>query len=99
MKARMAREIQRIKAISVIGPSRLQIVWQDVVTDQVDLSDWIKTGGATLTPLLDPMVFARAAAANHGAAVTWDNGEGDLSIDAHHLSLLANEQRNGGSLA
>lgn len=90
----MARDVQRIKAISAIGPSRLQIVWQDAATDQVDLSDWIKTSGAILSPLLDLMVFARAAVITHGAAVTWDNGEGDLSIDAHHLSRIAEQQRS-----
>lgn len=95
----MARDIQRIKTISVIGPPRLQIVWQNAATDQVDLSHWIKTGGETLAPLLDPKVFAKAVVADYGAAVTWDGSEGDLSIDVHHLSLIANEQRNGGSLA
>ncbi|MBN9598029.1 MAG: DUF2442 domain-containing protein [Afipia sp.] len=87
----MARHVQKIKAVSVIGPSRLQIVWQDAATDQVDLSDWIKTGGETLAPLLDRKMFAKAAVANHGAAVTWDEGEGDLSIDAHHLSLIGEQ--------
>ena len=46
-----------------------------------------------LAPLLDPEFFAAARTAEHGAAVTWDDGEGDLAIDAVHLEQLAAEQR------
>jgi len=36
-------------------------------------------------------VFARARVENHGAAVAWDAD--DLAIDAHHLKMLAEEQK------
>lgn len=91
----MNGETPRIETVSVVGPQQLLIVWQNVpLADEIDLSHWIKTGGETLAPLLDPKVFARAAVGNYGAAVIWDNGEGDLSIDAHHLSRIAEQQKS-----
>ena len=96
----MSGDMPRIETVSVVGPSRLRIVWRSSpVAAEIDLSRWISTGGPTLTPLRDPEAFAKAAVADHGAAVTWDSGAGDLSIDAPHLSLIAKAQRNGGSLA
>lgn len=96
----MAKDIQRIEIVSVVGPQRLSIVWQGAAaTDEIDLSRWIASGGETLAPLLDPKIFPRAAVTDHGGAVSWDDGQGDLSIDAHHLSLIAEQQRSGGSLA
>ena len=41
-----------------------------------------------LAPLRDATTFARAAVGDYGAAVTWDNGEGDLAIDAYHLKAM-----------
>ena len=90
----MDKELPRIENVTVDGPLTLRIRWRGKrVTDTVNLSGWIATGGDILAPLRDPRVFARVEISSYGAAVTWDHGEGDLSIDAVHLSKLAQEQK------
>ena len=42
-------------------------------------------------PLREAPVFAKASVGNYGAAVVWDDG--DLAIDAAHLKMLADEQK------
>jgi hypothetical protein len=59
--------------------------------DSVDLADWIAAGGEILALLREAPVFAKASVGNYGAAVMWDDG--DLAIDAAHLKLLADEQK------
>ena len=44
-----------------------------------------------LAPLRDAQVFARASVGSYGGAVVWDDGE--LAIDAGHLKMLADEQK------
>ncbi len=88
----MGKELPRIGAVTVEGPSTLRIRWQGRrATDVVNLSGWIATGGELLAPLCDAAMFSRAAVVNYGAAVGWDGDE--LAIDALHLKKLAEEQR------
>jgi hypothetical protein len=90
----MNNELLRIDAVTASAPTTLRIRWRGKrIADAVNLGGWIATGGNILAPLRDPQVFGRAAVSNYGAAVTWDDGEGDLSIDALHLSKLAQEQK------
>lgn len=94
----MEKELARIEAVTVEKPSTLRIRWRGKrVGNVVNLSGWIATGGDVLAPLGDPKVFSRAAIANYGAAVSWDDGEGDLAIDALHLSKLIEEQKPFGN--
>jgi hypothetical protein len=60
--------------------------------DDVNLIGWIATGGDLLAPLKMRSVFEKAEIGNYGSAVQWDDG--DLAIDAAHLMMLANEQRD-----
>lgn len=83
----------RIDKVETPGPSRLRVVWRGKrAADVVELAGWIATGGDILAPLRNPGAFAKAAIADHGAAVAWDD-DGDLAIDAFHLKKLADEQR------
>jgi len=69
----------------------LRVTWSNKRGgNTIDLTGWIATGGDILKPLSEEAIFARAAVANYGAAVAWDDG--DLAIDAMHLKKLAEEQ-------
>jgi hypothetical protein len=88
MRSRIDEELPRIEAVTVEGPSTLRIRWRGKrAADVVNLSGWIDAGGDIVAPLRDHAVFSRAAVANYGAAVSWDDG--DLTIDALHLKKLA----------
>jgi hypothetical protein len=92
--ANMTDELPRIETISVAQPATLQLRWRGrQAGDSVDLTGWIATAGQTLAPLRQAQVFAKASVGNCGAAVVWDDG--DLAIDATHLKMLADEQKQG----
>jgi hypothetical protein len=92
--ANMTDELPWIEAVSVTQPATLRLRWRGRrAGDSVDLTGWIATGGRMLAPLRDAQVFAKASVGNYGAAVVWDDG--DLAIDAAHLKMLANEQKQG----
>ncbi|MGN6284515.1 MAG: hypothetical protein ACTHM2_05125 [Afipia sp.] len=85
----MSSGLPRIAAVSVIAPTTLRVQWRGLSqTNDVDLSQWIIAGGTTLAPLCDPDVFAKAALSDYGSAVSWDEGKGDLSVDAAHLRQM-----------
>ncbi|TDR94277.1 hypothetical protein [Enterovirga rhinocerotis] len=88
-----------IQAVETVpGGKVLTVTWRNIVWPDggkrkaVDLDGWIATGGEILAPLNRREVFERAAVGEHGASVTWDAGEGDLSIDAFHLEQITREQ-------
>lgn len=81
----------RIATAEVVGSTTLHITWIGGARSAVDLADSILSGGDTLAPLRDPALFSLAEVGDTGAAVTWDGGEGDLSIDAVHLSRLSGQ--------
>jgi hypothetical protein len=88
----MTDELPRIESVCVVQPATLRLRWRDRrAGDDVDLTGWIVTGGQMLAPLREAQVFAKAAVGNYGAAVVWDDGE--LAIDAGHLKMLADEQK------
>jgi hypothetical protein len=90
----MTDELPRIEAVSVAQPATLRLRWRGGrASDSVDLTGWIAAGGQTLAPLREAPVFAKASVVNYGTAVVWDNG--DLAIDATHLKMLADEQKQG----
>lgn len=96
----METKLPRIQAVRAWGagdPAQVSVTWTGRAdAETVDLAGWIATGGDILAPLADPRVFARAAVSEHGAGVTWDGNEGDLAIDALHLSRIAAAQRPFG---
>jgi hypothetical protein len=84
MEVSMTDELPRIETVSVTQPATLRLRWRGrSASDCVDLTGWIAAGGATLAPLREAPVFAKASVGNYGAAVVW--GDGDLAIDAAHL--------------
>lgn len=84
----------RIGRVEAHLPSMISVAFKgELRRYEIELGGWIATGGGILAPLRDPEVFANAKISDHGAAVTWDNGAGDLSIDAMHLRKIADEQR------
>lgn len=85
----------RVASVTATGPTRLRIKWKHGRTDDVELAGWIATGGDILAGLNDPALFARAAPADYGSAIAWDDD--DLRMDAVHLELLAIEQRPFGA--
>jgi hypothetical protein len=88
----MMDELPRIETVSAAQPATLQLRWRGrQASDSVDLTGWIATGGQTLAPLREAQVFAKASVGNYGAAVVWDDG--DLAIDAAHLKMLADGQK------
>jgi hypothetical protein len=90
----MTDDLARVETVSVAQPATLQLRWRGKrADDSVDLTGWIATGGQILTPLREAQVFAKASVGNYGAAVVW--GDGDLAIDAAHLKMLADEQKQG----
>jgi hypothetical protein len=85
-------ELPWIESVSVVQPATLRLRWRSRrAVDDVDLTSWIATGGQMLAPLRDAQVFARASVGSYGGAVVWDDGE--LAIDAGHLKMLADEQK------
>jgi DNA-binding transcriptional regulator YiaG len=87
-------ELPRIEAVSVPAPHMLRVRWRGQRTaDDVNLAGWVATGGDVLALLKSPDAFQSAAIGDYGASVTWDNGDGDLAIDAVHLKRLAEEQK------
>jgi hypothetical protein len=88
----MTEEMPRVQAVSVEGTGKLSVKWRGKTRkDNVNLLGWIATGGEILAPLMVPAIFGKAAVGNYGAAIVWDDG--DLAIDAQHLMLLADEQK------
>lgn len=71
----------------------LSIVWKDDARppDHVSVLSWIKNGPPSLLVLLDVAVFTEVRVINFGSAVGWLDNE-ELSIDAHHLTKIADEQ-------
>ncbi|MBN8960591.1 MAG: DUF2442 domain-containing protein [Rhizobiales bacterium] len=84
----------RIKHVEARTPTGLYVHFEgERARRTIDLGGWIATGGEILAPLRDPELFARVKPSDYGAAISWDNGDGDLSIDALHLKKIADEQR------
>jgi hypothetical protein len=94
----MEQKLLRIEKVETHAPTALFVKFKgDKAKTPVDLAGWIATGGDILAPLGDSKLFAMAKLSDFGAAVSWDGGEGDLSIDAVHLKKLADEQRPFGN--
>ncbi|MEH2471156.1 hypothetical protein V1281_007657 [Nitrobacteraceae bacterium AZCC 2161] len=84
----------RIETVKATGPTSLRVIWRGKrAAEGVELAGWIATGGSILAALSDPTTFAKASIGDFGSSVTWDDGEGDLAIDAIHLKKLADEQK------
>jgi hypothetical protein len=76
----------RIEHVSATGPATLRVQWSGETTPvDVNLADWIATGGQTLAAL--NRRFQQGC--NCGRAVLWNDS--DLSIDAAHLMQLAKD--------
>jgi hypothetical protein len=90
----MDQKLLRIEKVEVRTPTGVSVRFRgEKAPTRIELAGWIATGGDILAPLRDPQVFAKAGVSDFGAAMSWDGGEGDLSIDAVHLKKLADEQK------
>jgi hypothetical protein len=97
METTMTTKLPRIDGVTIAPPTSLVVEWSDGGLDTIDLAGWIATGDDLLAPLRDYAMFATARPGLYGASVVWGDEEGDLVIDAHHLRLLAAEQKPFGS--
>lgn len=90
----MTKKLPRIAKVAAVGDRTLEIVWSgSKLVSTVSLAGWIATGRPLLDPLLDARTFARCRVIDYGAAVSWDShDDGDLAVDAYHLSLIADAQ-------
>lgn len=93
----MTTTLPRLASVAASPPATLAVRWTDGTQANIDLSGWIATGGELLAALRDPAVFGTARLGLYGGSVAWGEEDGDLAIDAHHLGLLAVEQRPFGS--
>jgi DNA-binding transcriptional regulator YiaG len=90
----MEQKLVRIEKVEARTPTALLVTFRgERKKTPVELAGWIATGGESLAPLRNADLFAKVKPSDFGAAVSWDDGEGDLSIDAVHLKKLADEQR------
>lgn len=88
----MMQDVAHIQAVTVTGSSRLAVTWGDGSVSDVDLAGWIARGGRRFAALGNALVFAGAKVGLYGGNVTWDDDEGDLTIDSEHLRMLADHQ-------
>jgi len=88
-------DLPRIKTVTAAQNTTLHIEWQDGGHSSVQLIGWIATSGNMLTPLTKADIWATAKVADYGATVEW--ADGDLAIDAYHLSQIADDQRDFGT--
>lgn len=86
------QDVARITAVAATGASTLAVTWTDGTASAVDLAGWIARGGRRFAALGNALVFADVKRGLYDASVTWDDEEGDLSIDAEHLRMLAEHQ-------
>ncbi len=75
----------KVSKVSVVGPYRLSVEFEDGVKGEVDLS--ARLFGPVFEPLKDPDFFARVAVDEFGA-VCWPNGA-DIAPDALYETLVA----------
>ena len=86
----MREKLPRIESAVPMEGSRLALRFEDGWEATVDVSGFV-SGFASLAPLTDAGLFARASVEEWGSGVTWDE-EGPLSIAATTLYRLAAEQ-------
>lgn len=87
----MSNPAPRLAAVTTEPGFVLVASWQDGTTGRIALSGWIKSGPPAIQRLRDPVLFGRAAVADYGLAVEWDDDK-DLAIDTVHLELLVEQQ-------
>lgn len=92
----MTTKLPRLTSVVPDGPTTVTVTWDNGDVDSINLSGWIGTGGDLLAPLWDEAVFGTVRLGDYGASVDWGDNGGDLSIDAVHLSRIAEEQRDFG---
>lgn len=86
------QDVACIADVVASGPSTLAVTWTDGTASTVDLAGWIARGGRRFAALANALVFAGVKVGLYGGNATWDDDEGDLSIDAEHLRMLADHQ-------
>ena len=89
----MTTDMPRIAAVSAESDTALRVTWKGGGEDVIELAGWIARASPVLAPLRDPSLFRQPQLIAYGSAVGWGDPDGDLGIDALHLSLLAAEQR------
>lgn len=70
----MKAEFPRALKVKALEPYRLRIRWSTGETLDVDIADRLRRNRA-LKHVLDPDVFLRAHAGEHGASIEWEDSE------------------------
>lgn len=89
----MIQALPRIAAVSAMSDTALHVSWKGGGEDVIELAGWITRGSPILEPLKKPALFRKPELTDYDAVVFWGDEDGDLAIEAYHLSLLAEEQR------
>ena len=84
-----ALDMPRIAAVSAETDTALRVAWKGGGEDVIELAGWLARGGPRLSDLREPAVFRMPTPVHYGTAVGWGDPDGDLAIDAYHLSLIA----------
>ena len=85
--------LDRIHSVEVSTPPRVSLLWsEDGSRQDIDLGEWISSGGVLLAPLRDDALFRAVRIGHEGTALVWGDEEGDLAIDGYHLRLLFERQ-------
>lgn len=87
-------DMPRIKAVEPLDNMTLAVEWADGTRSNANLTGWVATAGEILQPLSAPEIWKTANVTDYGATVEWAGD--DLAIDAHHLSLIAEDQCDFG---
>src|SRR5688500_1693486 len=69
----------RLRSVRALPGFRLSLEYKDGETYEVDLSEFVGTGGFT-DPLADPEFFAKVKVADYETAIEWPN-EVDIGSD------------------
>lgn len=93
----MTQDMPRIDVVSAETDTALRVTWKGGGEDVIELAGWLARLSEPLAALKTPAVFREPILTSYGAAVAWGDPDGDLAIDAYHLSLIAAEQRPYGS--
>ena len=79
--------LERIRTVRVIGPTEIELTWEDGMISIADFAETIHLRGV-FAPMADPTFFERVHVDPTGRFITWP-GDIDFCADALRLSATA----------
>jgi hypothetical protein len=76
--------LERIRQVRVVGPTQLEITWEDNTTSVVDFAETIQIGGV-FTSMADPAFFRQVSVDPSGRFIIWP-GDIDFCADALRIA-------------